>query len=126
MSQVNRTSGSHLSRLFVFNGKMRPNPRKVLADNLRRIVGDDSQSAWAAAHKIDKKPVQRAISGRHATTIDTLDEISRAAGLQPWQLLTPGLDPANPPVYVMTKAERDLYARVRAEFEQLPPVGNGK
>ena len=102
---------------------MRPDPRKVLAENMKRIIGDSSQSAWAAAHRIDKKPVQRAVSGQHSATLDTLEELSRAAGLQVWQLLVPDLDPANPPVSTMTKAERDLYARVRQEFSNLPIVG---
>lgn len=102
---------------------MRPDPRKVLSDNLRRIIGPDSNpSRWAAEHRMDKKPVQRMLAGTHAATIDTIESIAKAAGLQPWQLLLPNLDPINPPVFVMTRAERDLYAKLRADFENLPPL----
>ena len=103
---------------------MRPNPRKTLAENLKRIIGPESNpTRWSADHRLDKKPVQRLLSGRHATTIDTIETISKAAGLQPWQMLIPNLDPSNPPVFVMTQTERDLYARLRAAFDDLPRNG---
>ena len=126
---VSRVNGSHVSRLinhlshaFRSNAEMRPDPRKVLSDNLRRLIGDRSQSEWAAAHGIDKKPIQRALAGQHAATIDTIEAIAKAAGILPWQLLVPDLDPSNPPVVAITQAERQLYRRLRSAFQELPPM----
>lgn len=101
---------------------MHSDPKKVLSENLRRIIGEQSQAAWAAAHGLDKKPVQRAVRGEHAATLDTLAALAIAAGLQPWQLLVPGLDHRNPPVHPMTQTERDLYQRLRTDLERLPPI----
>jgi len=122
LSCVNGSCVTHLSREVCCNRDMQPNTRKTLAENMRRIIGERSQSSWADERGIDKKIIQRAISARHATTIDTLDALASATGLRPWQLLVPGLDPANPPVHCMTQTERDLYAKIRQEFAQLPPT----
>lgn len=121
MSYVNGTRASHLSRDCWRNNVMRPNPRKVLADNLRRIIGPDSNpTRWATEHRIQKKPVQRMLTGNHSTTVDTIEMVAKAADLTPWQLLVPNLDPQNPPVFMMTKAEHGLYAKLREDFQRLP------
>jgi hypothetical protein len=86
----------------------------------------DNPSSWAASRHIDKKRVQRAMSGDFSTTLDVIADLAKAAGLEPWQLLLPGLDPSNPPVFTMTKAERDLYVRVRMDFANLPSANGGK
>jgi transcriptional regulator with XRE-family HTH domain len=105
-----------------------PGPiNEVLADNLRRIIEHEglNQTSWAARHGAEKKQVQRALRVATSPTLDTLAAIATAANLQPWQLLIPKLDPANPPVFTMTKAERDLYSRLKREFLSLPSPNGG-
>lgn len=99
----------------------------ILADNLRRIIEHEglNQTSWAARHGADKKQVQRALRVATSPTLDTLAAIAAAANLQPWQLLIPKLDPANPPVFTMTKTERDLYSRLKREFLSLPSPNGG-
>lgn len=46
--------------------------------------------------------------------LDSLQGLAKAFGLQPWQMLIPELDPANPPLLAISKEEKDLYARLQA------------
>jgi hypothetical protein len=52
-------------------------------------------------------------------SLSTLDAISRAFGLHAWQMLIPSLDPTNPPVFVMTSAERKLYDSLRSAVNKI-------
>ncbi len=51
--------------------------------------------------------------------LDVLGKISEVFGLCSWQLLTPDLDPANPPVIWLTRSERDLYTRLKVISSEL-------
>ena len=51
--------------------------------------------------------------------IDVLEKIATFYKLQPWQLLTPDLDPANPPVAYISKHERELYQRLKIVAEAM-------
>lgn len=97
---------------------------RVLAANLQKIIDHEraTPSGWAASHKADKKQVQRAYNAATSATLDTVETIAKAAGLHPWQLLFPSLDPANPPMFCLTMAERMLYSKIRSAFDQLPPI----
>lgn len=142
LSRVNGSNVSHLSRAVECNSGMEAAPRNkrprapkgppgplnaVLADNLRRMIAYEGKnpSSWAASHKADKKQVQRALGATNSPTLDTLAAIADACGMLPWQLLVPNLDPANPPVFTMTKTERELYSRVKKDFASLPSPPNG-
>jgi len=62
------------------------------------------------------------VSGAVSPTLRQIEDVAKLLGLQPWQLLVPGLDPTNPPVVTMTETERALYARLREGIAQLPPI----
>ena len=98
--------------------------RKTLALNLERIIqaAHENPSSWSVSRKIDKNRVQRALSGQYSTTLDVVADLAHAAGLEPWQLLTPGLDPRNPPVFTMNKSQLEAYVRTRNAFATLPAV----
>lgn len=49
--------------------------------------------------------------------IETVAKIASAFDLQAWHLLTPNLDPYNPPVIWLTTSERDFYNKVK-ELQQ--------
>lgn len=100
----------------------------VLSENLRRIIEYQGMnpSSWAKATGADKKQVQRALGTSNSPTLDTVAAIASAAKLHPWQLLIPNLDPRNPPVFMMTRTEKELYSKIKQDFMSLPtPNGGG-
>jgi hypothetical protein len=107
---------------------MTTDPREILSANVSALIERSglSMSAWAREHGLKPKRVHRALTQEHSTTLDVVESIAAAAGLQAWQLLMPGLDPANPPVFTITQSERDLYARLRDQILQLPITGPEK
>lgn len=55
---------------------------------------------------------------------DVLEKIAEVFNLQAWHLLTPGLDPGNPPVIWLTKTERDLYENMRNAARKLVEIAH--
>lgn len=51
--------------------------------------------------------------------LDVLEKVAKVFNLQPWHLLTPNLDPSNPPVVHLTTRERELYERLRQAAREL-------
>lgn len=97
---------------------------EVLAGNLRRIIEQSGLSAraWALSKQLEPRNIHRIIAGTQSPTLDLLGAIGAAVEMDPWQLLVPGVDPSNPPVVTMTKAEREFYRKVREEFRTLPSL----
>ena len=63
---------------------------------------------------IGEGTIQRAKRGTASLTIDNLAAIAEVFGLQAWQMLTPDLDPNNPPQLTFpSQEERELYERFR-------------
>jgi len=98
--------------------------RKVLADNLRRLLdsGSGPASQLAAKRKsgVAQATIGRILSGKSAATVKTIESIAHAYGLSAWQLLVPNLDPSNPPVLrAMSKEEQDMYDRLRQAAQDL-------
>ena len=89
--------------------------KKILGDNIKAMIDKVSPSvrAWAIAHKLDQKKVDRLVKAQTAVSLDTLDEIAAAVGLQPWQLLVAKLDADHPPRIAVTETEVLLYERLR-------------
>jgi hypothetical protein len=98
-----------------------PDSRAVLAANLLRMIdatshaGDRKPSirAWALDRGLDVRMIDRLTKRQHAITLDKLQEIADACGLQPWQLLIEDLDPGNPPEANVTAEDRAMLARLR-------------
>lgn len=42
-------------------------------------------------------------------SLSTIEAVALRYGLEAWHVLVPGLDPKNPPVFLMTDSERKLY-----------------
>lgn len=94
--------------------------RAILAANLRRLIEHEtapgerpSIRAWALRRELDVRLIDRLTKGEHAVTLDKLDDIAAACGLQPWQLLLEDLDPASPPDAPISTEERALLSRLR-------------
>ena len=94
-------------------------PERILALNLAQLMAHSadlkSEAKIAAAAKISKisqRTVNRARNGAQVR-LESLAGLAEAFGLAPWQLLVPGLDPANPPILAMSTEEKALYKRLQ-------------
>ena len=99
--------------------------RDTLAANVRRMIDaatppgkKPSIRAWALGRGLDVRMIDRLVKGKHAVTLDTLDKIADACGLQAWQLLIADLDPAHPPDAPITDDERALLRRLQRLLER--------
>jgi hypothetical protein len=97
-----------------------PDMRGILAANLSRMIDASSRNrqrpslrAWALAKGLNVRMIDRLTKRQHAITLDKLQEIADACGLQPWQLLIEDLDPHNPPEATVTAEDRALLDRLR-------------
>lgn len=121
-----------LSSHFPTNGSLKykwhMHPVPTLANNLKALMvyacdqGHPrlaSVKGLAAASGISRAGIDNVLHSRKAATLDTIEALAGAYGLQAWQLLVPGLDPANPPVVTVTEEEKELYKRIRAVADQL-------
>jgi hypothetical protein len=57
--------------------------------------------------------IDRMTKGEHAITLDTLEKVAKATGLQPWHLLLPDLAPGEVPDMPITEEERKMLGRLR-------------
>jgi len=74
------------------------------AENLSRL----SREAGIALASCTRIKEQKTSIG-----LDVLGRIADCFHLQPWHMLVPGLDPANPPVIVLSKGEAAFYAKLK-------------
>ena len=90
-------------------------PRDILAANLKRLITQEGASVrgWALARGLDVRLIDRLTKGEHAVTLDNLDRIATACGLQSWQLLLEGFDPIAPPSMPISADERAMLAKLR-------------
>lgn len=96
------------------------NIRAILAANLRRLIESatpagqrPSVRAWALGKGLDVRLIDRLTKEQHAVTLDKLDEIAAACGLQTWQLLLENFDPAAPADAPVTSEDKALLKKLR-------------
>ena len=99
-------------------------PREVLAKNLKRLMEArphlDTLPKITKATGISNGTLDRMRRAAVAVRIDELADLAAAFDLAPWQLLTPNIDPSNPPtLHIPTATERALYERLQREIEEL-------
>ena len=88
---------------------------KILAENVRSLMDANkmelgSQPKLAKAAKLDQTTVGRVLGAKHKVQIDTLESLARAFGVEPYQLLIPGLDAKNPQILrALSAVEERLY-----------------
>jgi transcriptional regulator with XRE-family HTH domain len=90
---------------------------QVLAENLKRAIADrprsrkrdgeliDSEKKLALDAEIDQRTVNRIVKMQNEPSIDKLEKLAKALGVQSWQLLVPGLQVKAPPELVREPAE---------------------
>lgn len=101
--------------------------RAILAANLRKRINADtppgarfSVRAWALGKDLDVRMIDRLVKGQHAVTLDNLDKIAEACGLQAWHLLLEDLDPSSPPDAPISEDERAMLRRLRKLLDATP------
>lgn len=100
--------------------KGRPPVEKVLAENVKALMDANkmelgSQPKLAKAAKLDQTTVGRVLGAKHKVQIDTLEALARAFGVEPYQLLIPGLNARNPQVLrSLSPQEEALYKALEA------------
>ena len=90
---------------------------KTLSSNLKALMAAhpefNTQGKVAAQAKLNQTTIGSILRCKNAASITQLDKIAKVFELTPWQLLFPELDPSNPPVKTISKAEIDLYHRLK-------------
>lgn len=94
--------------------------RAILAANLMRRIDADTPKgqrtsirAWAIGKGLDVRMIDRIVKREHAVSIDTLEKIAEALGLQPWHLLLEDLEPGTTPDEPITEEERAMLRKLR-------------
>lgn len=99
-------------------------PRAVLAQNVQALLnskdGPSNPTALGKKAGVGQATIERILSDEGVDArIETVEKIAKVYGLQAWQLLVAGMDPANPPVLVpISKAERALYEGLKAAMKE--------
>jgi len=132
----------HASRRFIAGRKIAsmnietestassPSNRAILAANIWAMIAASSDMqkpsvrGWALQKGLDVRLIDRIVKGQHAVTLDKIEEIAAACGLQAWHLLLPGLDPSNPPAAKVTDEDLSLLSRLRHLLGQGVPPQN--
>lgn len=90
--------------------------RQALATNLQRLMERtpdlDSGPKLAKRAKVAQATVSRVLNQKVGASVDVVDALARAFGVNPWMLMHPNMD--------IAEAETRLYAAMRREFQKLP------
>jgi len=84
--------------------------------------GKENLSQLSRTAKIGLASCTRMKEQKTSVGLDILDAVAGAFGLQAWHLLTPELDPSNPPVIWLTESERKLYATISTAVSKLEKI----
>jgi len=113
-------------------------PRKtlveVLAENTKALMlkrglkqATVSENAARAGKKIDQRTVGRVCNAEFPAQVPTLEGLAAGIGVEPWQLLVPGLDPSALPRTApmqpdLSATELEQVERVLSEIGKLNPA----
>lgn len=81
-----------------------------------RLERDHSDRQWHAHTRLPRSTIRHieADDTPSGTSIDTVEALAQRFHFEPWQLLTPGFDPANPPKLEGSEARRQARTRTTA------------
>jgi transcriptional regulator with XRE-family HTH domain len=105
--------GEENARTDAFEAKAKSQiASEILAANVQTLIDRvGSGSELARLTGVAQKTISRIANGENAVTLDTLNDLAKGARLQPWQLLSPGLNLSNPPLLF----QRDAPSPARRE-----------
>lgn len=111
-----------VGRLCQDAGMKRKTPNQILWENVSALMehsyGRENLTRLANDSGCGPGTMTRIKNQQTSVGLDVLSKLAKVFSLSEWQLLTPNLDPKNPPVVWMTAAERDLYARLKGIVEE--------
>jgi hypothetical protein len=94
-----------------------PDTKQILWENVSSLMlhhfGKENLSELSRKAKVGLATCDRIKKQETSVGTDTLEKIAEVFHLQAWHLLTPRLDPTNPPVIWLTQTEHDLYEKLR-------------
>lgn len=99
----------------------------TLGQNVSALMGGneslDSNPKVSKATKLSTSTLSRLRNGQVNANLETLEAIAEAFDVEPWQLLVPGFQPANPPVLGMAgQKEQDLYNRFMSAAKEIVQI----
>lgn len=89
-------------------------PNKTLAKNLRALMlyhdmvsatGEPNQSELARKTGIAQRSAGRLLHEENSATLDMLFRVSKLFRVEPWAMLCPHLDPADPPAGIIPRSK---------------------
>jgi hypothetical protein len=94
------------------------NTKAVLWENVQSLMlrKYHKENLWAFCKFVGIGPATgtRIKEQRTSVGMDVIEKIADKFDLQPWHLLVPNLDPANPPLVLVSDVEQKFYASMRA------------
>jgi hypothetical protein len=100
------------------------NYKAVLWENVAALMqhhwGGENLTRLAREAKVGPGTCSRIKAQQTSVGVDIIATIAAVWDLQPWHMMVPNLDPANPPVLWITRTEADLYRRMREAAKELP------
>lgn len=98
-------------------GVKNQNAKAILWENVSALMrhhwGKENLSQLSREAQIGLASCTRLKEQQTSVGLELIESVARVFGLQAWQLLISGLDPTNPPVFVMSKEEQQFYARMK-------------
>lgn len=99
-------------------------PHRTLALNVKALMartgGPSTQGELHRRSGVAQATIGRILKGDQTARVETVAMIAKAYGLEPWQLLVPGMDPTNPPTLkAASKEEQALYDRLKQAAQDL-------
>ncbi len=116
---VSNMLAANITSLFLYAEK-----HEDLLDRVSPVALEEYIREQGWGKTVSKSTIYRMMDGDDGASIAVLALIASAFDLQAWHLLSPGLDPANPPV-LMTDIERQLYAdfkELQRRLQYAPPL----
>ena len=103
-------------------------PKVILWANVSALMrhhwGKENLTRLAKESGIGPGTASRIKEQATSVGLDVLQAVAGCFGLQAWHLLTPHLDPTNPPVIYLCREEAQLYSRMKADFRELLKAGS--
>jgi len=105
-------------------GAMRIDPKLVFWQNVSALMlhhwKSENLTRLSREAKIGPGTATRIKEMQTSVGLDVVDRVAEVFDLEMWQMLTPGLDPKNPPAaQPVSKAERELYDRLITSIKQI-------
>lgn len=78
--------------------------RDVVAGNVKTLKGEESNTQLGKRSGLGRRTVDRVLDSSNAATLDTLEALAIAFGVEPWQLLLKGY---RKPVVISERPRRE-------------------